>query len=48
LAATNATATQRQLRNAARMRDSHVADILADVIETGRVSRSTAGYQLRS
>jgi hypothetical protein len=48
LAAAKAPVTQRQLRNAARMRASHVADILAQMIESGRVSRSNEGYQLKS
>ena len=48
LAAAKAPVTQRQLRNAARMRASHVADILAQMIESGRVSRSNEGYQLTS
>ena len=47
LAAAKAPVTQRQLRNAARMRASHVADILAQMIESGRVSRSNEGYQLK-
>jgi AAA domain len=34
--------THRQLRDAARMRASHVSDILAKLIATGRVSRSAA------
>jgi hypothetical protein len=47
LAGAKAPVTQRQLRNAARMRASHVADILAQMIEGGRVSRSNEGYQLK-
>jgi AAA domain-containing protein len=39
--------SQRQLREAARMRASHVADILAQLIASGRVSRASDGYQLK-
>jgi len=40
--------TQRQLREAARMRASHVAEILAQLVASGRVNRSADGYQLKS
>src|SRR5437867_4279137 len=38
--------SQRQLRQAARMRACHVAKILATLIATGRASRSAEGYRL--
>ena len=38
--------SQRQLRDAARMRASHLAEALAKLIADGRVSRSAAGYQI--
>jgi hypothetical protein len=37
--------THRQLRDAVRMRASHVSDILAKLLATGRVSRSAEGYR---
>lgn len=40
--------TQRQLRDAARMRASHVTDILAQLLAAGRVSRSSDDYRLKS
>jgi hypothetical protein len=40
--------TQRQLREAVRMRASHVADILAQLVASGRVDRSADGYRLKS
>jgi hypothetical protein len=40
--------TQRQLREAVRMRASHVADILAQLMASGRVDRSADGYRLKS
>jgi len=48
LAEAKSPVTQRQLRDAARMRASHVAEILAQMIACGRVSRSNEGYQLKS
>jgi AAA domain len=48
LAAATTPVTQRQLRQAARMRASHVADILAQLVASGRVSRSAEGYRLIS
>jgi len=48
LAAATTPVTQRQLREAARMRASHVADILAQLVASGRVSRSADGYRLKS
>jgi hypothetical protein len=48
LADSAAPLTQRQLRDAARMRASHVSDILAKLLATGRVSRSAEGYRLNS
>jgi AAA domain len=48
LAAATTPLTQRQLREAARMRASHVADILAKLVASGRVSRSAEGYRLKS
>ena len=47
LAEATAPVTQRQLRDAARMRASHVADILARLVANGRVSRSPEGYRLK-
>jgi AAA domain len=38
--------SQRQLREAARMRASHVAGILAELVATGRVNRASDGYRL--
>jgi hypothetical protein len=46
LADSIAPLTQRQLRDAARMRASHVSDILAKLLAIGRVSRSAEGYRL--
>jgi AAA domain len=48
LAEATAPITQRQLREAARMRASHVADALAQLVASGRVSRSADGYRLKS
>jgi AAA domain-containing protein len=48
LAAATTPVTQRQLREAARMRASHVAEILAHLVASGRVSRSADGYRLKS
>jgi hypothetical protein len=42
----NTPLSQRQLRVGARMRASHVAEILAKLLADGRVSRSADGYQL--
>jgi len=36
--------TQRQLRDAARLRASNVSQALADLVATGRVRRTTDGY----
>ena len=47
LAAATTPLTQRQLRQAARMRASHVADILAQLVDSGRVTRSPDGYRLK-
>jgi hypothetical protein len=38
--------SQRQLRDAARMRASHVAELLGQLITAGRVTRSADGYRL--
>jgi hypothetical protein len=38
--------SQRQLRDAARIRASHVAEVLAKLIADGRVSRSADGYRI--
>jgi hypothetical protein len=38
--------SQRQLRDAARIRTSHVAEVLAQLIAAGRVTRSTDGYRI--
>jgi AAA domain len=38
--------SQRQLRDTARMRASHVAEILAQLIAAGRVTRSPDGYRI--
>ena len=46
LAETTTPVSQRQLREAARMRTSHVAEILTTLIANGRVSRSAEGYRL--
>jgi AAA domain len=46
LAQSVAPLTHRQLRDAARMRASHVSDILAKLLTAGRVSRSAEGYCL--
>ena len=46
LAASTTPVTQRQLRQAAHMRASHVAEILAELIANGRVNRSVDGYRL--
>jgi AAA domain len=46
LAASTTPVTQRQLRQAARMRASHVAEVLAQLIANGRVDRSAEGYRL--
>lgn len=40
--------TQRQLRDVARMRASHVSDALAHLVATGRVIRSAEGYRVNS
>jgi hypothetical protein len=48
LAAATAPITQRQLRQAAKMRASHVAEVLAKLVADGRVSRSADGYRLKS
>jgi AAA domain len=48
LARSSSPVTQRQLREAARMRASHVAHILAQLIASGRVIRSAEGYRLKS
>jgi hypothetical protein len=46
LATSTKPITQRQLRQAARMRASHVAEVLAQLIANGRVNRSADGYRL--
>jgi hypothetical protein len=46
LAESAAPLTQRQLRDSARMRASHVSDILAKLLSAGCVSRSAEGYRL--
>lgn len=48
LAESPAPLTQRQLRDVARMRASHVSDILAKLLSAGRVSRSAEGYRLNT
>jgi hypothetical protein len=48
LADSKAPLTQRQLRDVARMRASHVSDILAKLLSAGRVSRSPEGYRLNT
>jgi AAA domain len=40
--------SQRQLRDAARMRASHVTDALAGLVAAGRVIRSAEGYSITS
>jgi DNA-binding MarR family transcriptional regulator len=37
--------SQRQLRDAARIRTSHVAEVLAQLVAAGRVTRSSDGYR---
>jgi predicted Rossmann fold nucleotide-binding protein DprA/Smf involved in DNA uptake len=46
LAAATEPVTQRQLREAVRMRASRVADILMELVASGRVSRCADGYRL--
>jgi AAA domain len=46
LAEATAPCSQRQLREAARMRASHVTEVLAKLVANGRVTRSTDGYRL--
>ena len=46
LAEANAPLSQRQLRDAARIRTSHVAEVLAQLIAAGRVTRSPDGYRI--
>jgi hypothetical protein len=46
LAEANAPLSQRQLRDTARMRSSHVAEVLAQLVAAGRVTRSPDGYRL--
>jgi len=46
LADTGAAVSQRQLRDTARMRASHVADALAQLVAAGRVIRSADGYRI--
>jgi hypothetical protein len=48
LAAATQPVTQRQLRQAVHMRASHVADILVQLVASGRVSRCADGYRLNS
>ena len=48
LAAATEPVTQRQLRQAVHMRASHVADILVQLVASGRVSRCADGYRLNS
>jgi hypothetical protein len=48
LAEAKAPLTQRQLRDAARMRASHVGDALANLVAAGRVIRSADGYSISS
>jgi DNA-binding IclR family transcriptional regulator len=42
----NTPLSQRQLRDTARMRASHVAEILAQLVAAGRVTRSPDGYRI--
>lgn len=46
LAETTTPVSQRQLRNTARMRASHVAEALAKLIANGHVIRSADGYRI--
>ncbi len=46
LAGATAALSQRQLRDTARMRASHVAEALAQLIAAGRVIRSADGYRI--
>jgi hypothetical protein len=46
LAQAEAPLSQRQLRDAARIRTSHVAEVLAQLIAAGRVTRSPDGYRI--
>jgi hypothetical protein len=46
LAETTTPCSQRQLRQAAHVRASHVTEILAKLIASGRVTRSADGYRL--
>jgi hypothetical protein len=48
LAAATEPVTQRQLRESVRMRASRVADILMELVASGRVSRCADGYRLNS
>jgi hypothetical protein len=48
LADSAAPLTQRQLRDVARMRASHVSDILAKLLSAGRVSRCAEGYRVNT
>jgi hypothetical protein len=48
LAGSTVPLTQRQLRDVARMRASHVSDILTKLLSAGRVSRSPEGYRLNT
>jgi AAA domain-containing protein len=46
LAEAKAPLSQRQLRDAARIRTSHVAEVLAQLIAAGRVTRCPDGYRI--
>jgi hypothetical protein len=46
LAEAKAPLSQRQLRDAARIRTSHVAEVLAQLIAAGRATRSPDGYRI--
>jgi DNA-binding IclR family transcriptional regulator len=46
LAEAKAPLSQRQLRDAARIRASHVAEVLAQLVAAGSVTRSPDGYHI--
>jgi hypothetical protein len=46
LAEAKAPLSQRQLRDAARIRTSHVAEVLTQLVAAGRVTRSPDGYRI--
>ena len=48
LAAATQPVTQRQLRRAVHMRASHVANILTQLVDAGRVARGAGGYHLNT